>query len=423
MANSLDAVRGKWEERARESAIDEAPVVPSPTPTRLTSFSKLQSSVEPSVPLERTPTYLKRFTAPSMPSPIIATPLSPNSTGVSVESDSPSPSLSRQRIHLPSYDHSSRSAGPFARSSSPPLSHEPSPRRNTVDFSYLKRLNSSGSVSSTPDLASNVISTPTSVQRRPTSLYNRPSNSSDRLHQQSTGSTSILVTPTSPTSATSMTAPSPSSSSSPMFPSTYKSSYMQSKNKYGNTLSAGGRKFGKHLPRIASGDAEEHVEEEKEPPPPLPSRVEKRAMRREGNLAPRRAKTLDVPVSDVANADAVVGIPGRMRLSRNKAPNAPVPLPSARLARGLWADTQRHLIQAYEYLCHVGEAQQWIEGCLDEELEFGVVEMEEGLRNGVVLAKLVRVFQGEGVVRRIYEVSFSSSRPRSVLDLYCRLPN
>jgi len=52
----------------------------------------------------------------------------------------------------------------------------------------------------------------------------------------------------------------------------------------------------------------------------------------------------------------------------------------------------------------VGEAQQWVEGCLGEELEFGVVEMEEGLRNGVVLAKLVRAFQGEKVVRKIYEV-------------------
>ncbi|KAJ3710962.1 hypothetical protein C8R42DRAFT_546129, partial [Lentinula raphanica] len=63
-----------------------------------------------------------------------------------------------------------------------------------------------------------------------------------------------------------------------------------------------------------------------------------------------------------------------------------------RLTRGLWEHTLRHLIHAYEYLCHVGEARQWTEGCLDHELEFGVVEMEEGLRNGVVLAKRVRVF-------------------------------
>ncbi|KAJ4465731.1 hypothetical protein J3R30DRAFT_3606194 [Lentinula aciculospora] len=127
-------------------------------------------------------------------------------------------------------------------------------------------------------------------------------------------------------------------------------------------------------------------------------------MRRDGNFdaTPWRSQTLEASNLDLADSDAVVGIPGRMRLSRNQAPNTPVPLPSARLTRRLWADTQRHLIQVYEYLCHVGEAEQWIEGCLDQELGFGVVEMKEGLRNGVVPAKLVRVFQGEGVVRRIY---------------------
>jgi Ras GTPase-activating-like protein IQGAP2/3 len=61
-------------------------------------------------------------------------------------------------------------------------------------------------------------------------------------------------------------------------------------------------------------------------------------------------------------------------------------------------------LQAYEYLCHVGEAQQWIEGCLGEELGFGIVEMDEELRNGVVLAKLARAFEGDHVVRKIYEV-------------------
>ncbi|KAG1764694.1 calponin homology domain-containing protein, partial [Suillus placidus] len=64
-----------------------------------------------------------------------------------------------------------------------------------------------------------------------------------------------------------------------------------------------------------------------------------------------------------------------------------------------WADVRRNLLQAYEYLCHVGEAQRWIEGCIGEELGFGVVEMEEGIRNGVVLARLVNVFKGEGGFR------------------------
>ena len=42
-----------------------------------------------------------------------------------------------------------------------------------------------------------------------------------------------------------------------------------------------------------------------------------------------------------------------------------------------------------------------------EELGFGVVEMEEGLHNGVVLAKLVRSYEGTATVRRIYEVKLS----------------
>ncbi|TXT04877.1 hypothetical protein VHUM_03960 [Vanrija humicola] len=65
-------------------------------------------------------------------------------------------------------------------------------------------------------------------------------------------------------------------------------------------------------------------------------------------------------------------------------------------------DRQRHELAAYNYLCHVGEAQQWIEGCLDEELSYGVTELEEGLRDGVILAKLARVYEGEHVVRRIW---------------------
>jgi hypothetical protein len=68
-----------------------------------------------------------------------------------------------------------------------------------------------------------------------------------------------------------------------------------------------------------------------------------------------------------------------------------------------WMDRQRHALAAYEYLCHVGEAQQWIEGCLDEELGFGVTEMEEGLRDGVVLARLAKVYEGDSV--KIWTVS------------------
>jgi Ras GTPase-activating-like protein IQGAP2/3 len=197
-----------------------------------------------------------------------------------------------------------------------------------------------------------------------------------------------------------------------MHPTPYKSSYMTSRKAltYGEKLIVG-RKPGQHLPRIASGDADDDwvadddariQREEEEARNEMQRRKEQRLERR-GAIKQRESR--ESLASSSANPDGVAGIPGRLKLSRDKVPSSPTssPLSAARLTRGLWADTQRHLIQAYEYLCHVGEAQQWIEGCLGEELGFGVVDMEESLRNGVVLAKLVRVFQGEAVVRRIYE--------------------
>ena len=81
-------------------------------------------------------------------------------------------------------------------------------------------------------------------------------------------------------------------------------------------------------------------------------------------------------------------------------------------------DKQRHTLSSYEYLCHVGEAQQWIEGCIDEETGFGVTEMEEGLRDGVVLAKLARVFQGDQVVKKIWTVRRPFSMQSASADEY-----
>ena len=204
--------------------------------------------------------------------------------------------------------------------------------------------------------------------------------------------------------------------------------------KYGDSLNDGQRRLGRHLPRIASGDDTEEWEEDRRaeerkmqlkealPPPPItppvsPPRpfrhIEEHTPRTEhrnlrlntqyGTPPPALASaslTQDPSFAAMSHADEVAGIPGRLRLSRGT--SAPVtPLPSARL--GNWADVQRHLLQAYEYLCHVGEAQQWIEGCLGEELGFGVVEMEERLRNGVVLARLAQVWD-RASVRRIFDV-------------------
>ncbi|KAK4688659.1 Ras GTPase-activating-like protein IQGAP2/3, partial [Tremellales sp. Uapishka_1] len=121
----------------------------------------------------------------------------------------------------------------------------------------------------------------------------------------------------------------------------------------------------------------------------------------------------------VDDGDGVTGL-NRLRLSKlplpaSSAALAPAPLPSKRLvANTNWMDRQRHDLAAYEYLCHVGEAQQWIEGCLDENLEFGVTEMEEGLRDGVALAKLARVYEGEAIVRRIWTKRRTARGPSCV---------
>lgn len=111
----------------------------------------------------------------------------------------------------------------------------------------------------------------------------------------------------------------------------------------------------------------------------------------------------------------------RLRLSKTALPPsaasralAPTPLPSRRLIQSNWMDRRRQDLHAYEYLCHVGEAQQWIEGCLDEELGFGVTELEDGLVDGVVLAKLAQRLQDEGVVRSIYTVCLNCEKGSSV---------
>lgn len=92
-------------------------------------------------------------------------------------------------------------------------------------------------------------------------------------------------------------------------------------------------------------------------------------------------------LDQLGDTEDVAGMHGRVRLrADNKS----------------WAmDKQRKSLQAYEYLCHIGEAKEWIEACIQEEIP-EIVKLEEGLRDGVVLAKLTRVFAPH-LVRRIFE--------------------
>ncbi|KFQ91122.1 Ras GTPase-activating-like IQGAP3, partial [Nipponia nippon] len=66
-------------------------------------------------------------------------------------------------------------------------------------------------------------------------------------------------------------------------------------------------------------------------------------------------------------------------------------------------DERRRQNVAYQYLCHLEEAKRWMEACLSEELP-PPTELEESLRNGVVLAKLGHCFAPTVVpLKKIYD--------------------
>ncbi len=67
-------------------------------------------------------------------------------------------------------------------------------------------------------------------------------------------------------------------------------------------------------------------------------------------------------------------------------------------------DEERQKQMAYEYLCHLEEAKKWTETVIKEELP-EVTELEQNLRNGVVLAKLAVTFAPEIItVKKIFDL-------------------
>nr|XP_035974135.1 ras GTPase-activating-like protein IQGAP3 isoform X2 [Halichoerus grypus] len=67
-------------------------------------------------------------------------------------------------------------------------------------------------------------------------------------------------------------------------------------------------------------------------------------------------------------------------------------------------DEQRRQTVAYQYLCRLEEAKRWMEACLKEELP-SPGQLEESLRNGVLLAKLGHCFAPAVVpLKKIYDV-------------------
>ncbi|PNY22533.1 Ras GTPase-activating-like protein [Tolypocladium capitatum] len=89
-------------------------------------------------------------------------------------------------------------------------------------------------------------------------------------------------------------------------------------------------------------------------------------------------------------AQEVVGMRGRRRLQRTDKPNGPRDYRTGGYGwEGRnWMDKQRQFLQAYEYLCHIGEAKEWIEDITHKPLP-PIVQLEEALRDGVTLAEVV----------------------------------
>ncbi|KAG8821050.1 hypothetical protein FRC18_011521 [Serendipita sp. 400] len=323
----------------------------------------------------------------------------------------------------------------------PPKTETPSKRHTLstpIDIStYLPSTPRATSVSATePPMERNLFSTPRST--RPVSSHSDAHSSASQAGPVISSRSTETVTPSITGSSTGSSGIS-NETAQPQ-PTEHKRSYMlqrSSAKKYGESMTSG-RKLGRHMPRIASGDgnddptpkeADKDPQQAPTPPAKEPNRIsanrfleERRSIDLQAKpngrtVVPSQLESRKLPPPPITpsskhsssmsfniptptSPDDVAGIPGRLRLSKTtSAPTTPL---KTRPISGLWADVQRHLIQAYEYLCHVGEAQQWIEGCLGEELGFGIVEMDEGLRNGVVLARLAQVWDSASV-RKIFD--------------------
>lgn len=121
-----------------------------------------------------------------------------------------------------------------------------------------------------------------------------------------------------------------------------------------------------------------------------------RALSRLGvDLQVQEQNVSDLSISKIAGMDDaqdVTGLAGRLRLQKQ---------PSTQTPSRNWMDKQRKHLQAYEYLCHIAEAKQWLEGCIDQPLG-AVVDLEERLRDGVALAQLAKRYK-PALVPRIFE--------------------
>ena len=101
---------------------------------------------------------------------------------------------------------------------------------------------------------------------------------------------------------------------------------------------------------------------------------------------------------------SVAGLSGRKQLKRagsvrpSKSSIATANSRGSAWSENNWMEKQRQFIQAYEYLCHIGEAKEWIEDVIHQHLP-PIVQLEEALRDGVALAEIVQAFYPNQPIR------------------------
>ncbi|KAF2840911.1 hypothetical protein M501DRAFT_1001989 [Patellaria atrata CBS 101060] len=90
----------------------------------------------------------------------------------------------------------------------------------------------------------------------------------------------------------------------------------------------------------------------------------------------------------------VAGMHGRIKLQRSRSTTGKKAVGLMGWGGARWMDQQRQFLQAYEYLCHIGEAKEWIEDVIHKPIP-PVVQLEEALRDGVTLAEVVQALHPE----------------------------
>lgn len=94
----------------------------------------------------------------------------------------------------------------------------------------------------------------------------------------------------------------------------------------------------------------------------------------------------------VSAEQEVAGLQGRRRLQRTNSAKGRRNMGMPGYGGRTWMDQQRQFLQAYEYLCHIGEAKEWIEDIINKPIP-PIVQLEEALRDGVTLAEVVQALR------------------------------